>query len=147
MSFTIPGLGPVDTRGLSGTGLSGVINQAGDLVEVPGGAVDVFAHNSATGALGATPVLTIPVANPPTNFFGMEQMALHRMVSEAGGVGALFGAVCAPPFASRLCMITSLIMHKVVAYSPLCNAKSSNRIEKPVTLSHYRDIPALHLSL
>jgi len=81
LSFTIPGLNLVDTRTLSGTeltGISGQINPAGDLAfaRSNGGAVDAFTYNSATGALGITPLFTIPIANTIT-FFGMDQMALN----------------------------------------------------------------------
>jgi hypothetical protein len=62
-----------------------LITPAGDRVYVrsAGGAVDVFTYNSSTGALGASPLLTIPVApflnsdgNPVQNF-GQELIALH----------------------------------------------------------------------
>jgi hypothetical protein len=42
--------------------------------------VDVFDFNSATGALGASPLLTFPIAETPRSsfeLFGIEQMALH----------------------------------------------------------------------
>src|SRR5262249_25960747 len=73
-SFTIPGLTPVNTRTLSGFGISGVISPAGDrlfvrtdlepftspvpfplpLVCPSGATVDVFTYNAATGAIGAS---------------------------------------------------------------------------------------------
>jgi len=79
-SFTIPGLGPVDTRGLGGNGISGLINPTGDRAFVRSnfpGFVNVFGYNSTTAALSASPLLIIPVSNTIANFFGMEQMALH----------------------------------------------------------------------
>lgn len=92
-SFMIPGLAAVDARALSGTegGISGALNQAGDRVYIrsngggggeikvatiqAGGFVDAFSYNSATGALGASPLLSIPIA-PANTFYGMDQMAL-----------------------------------------------------------------------
>jgi hypothetical protein len=80
-SFTIPGLSLVDTRTLTGTvfsGISGVFSASGDeaYVRSNGGAVDVFSFDPATAALGATPLLSFPIASSNT-FFGMDQMALH----------------------------------------------------------------------
>jgi Ca2+-binding RTX toxin-like protein len=80
MSFAIPGLSAVDTRPLSGEdAFTGTINPTGNRMFVRSGgtgSIDVFDFNSATGALGASPLLTIPVAkaNP---FLGIEQIALH----------------------------------------------------------------------
>jgi Ca2+-binding RTX toxin-like protein len=93
-SFAIPGLLPIDTRPLStGTVISGTINPTGNRVFARSGgigSIDVFDFNSATGALGASPLLTIPVAeaNP---FLGIEQIALHPnggklFVSEPGAL-------------------------------------------------------------
>jgi hypothetical protein len=81
-SFTIPGLSAVNTRPLSGltSGLSGAISPSGNRVFVRSngpGSVDVFDFNSATGALGADPLLTISIADAPVFFIGMEQLALH----------------------------------------------------------------------
>jgi len=78
-SFGIPGLGAVDTRSLSGFGISGIINPAGDKVYVRSnfpGAVEVFSLNAATGQLGATPLLAISVGDAFVTYYGMEQMAL-----------------------------------------------------------------------
>jgi hypothetical protein len=77
-SFTVPGLTPVDTRALSGFGISGVINPPGDrlFVRDNGGSVNVFKYDSFTGAIGATPMFSFPIAATPT-FFGMDQMAIH----------------------------------------------------------------------
>jgi Divergent InlB B-repeat domain len=77
-SFRIPGLGLVHTRALSGDfGISGLVNSAGDraFTRDNGGFVDVFSYNSTTGALGAVPVLSIPITDTLT-FYGMDQMAL-----------------------------------------------------------------------
>ncbi len=77
-SFTIPGLTLVDTRSLSGSfGICGLINPAGDRVYARsnGGYVDVFEYNSATGEIGATPLISIPILNTQT-YYGMDQMAL-----------------------------------------------------------------------
>ena len=110
-SFAIPGLLPVDTRPLSaGTVISGTINPTGNRVFARSsgiGSIDVFDFNSATGALGASPLLTIPVAeaNP---FLGIEQIALHPngeklFVSEPGALnvydpstGALLTSITDP---------------------------------------------------
>jgi hypothetical protein len=78
-SFTIPGLGLRDTRSLSGFfGISGTVHPAGDRVFTRdnSGAVDVFDYTPSTGALGASPRLTIPIAGTAT-YFGMDQMALN----------------------------------------------------------------------
>lgn len=77
-SFTIPGLNPVDTRSLSGFGgISGVVSSIGDRIYVRADSnVDGFAFDSSTGALGATPLVTIPVTAANT-FFGVEQLALN----------------------------------------------------------------------
>jgi DNA-binding beta-propeller fold protein YncE len=79
-SFTIPGLSEVDTRTLSGsdTGISGAINPSGNRVFARSndpGSIDVFDFNSATGALGASPLLTFSVAE--AGFLGIDQIALH----------------------------------------------------------------------
>jgi Ca2+-binding RTX toxin-like protein len=80
-SFSIPGLAPVDNRNLSGTsgGSSGTINSSGNRVFARSqdpGSIDVLDFNSATGALGANPLLTIPVVDA-TSIFGLEKIALH----------------------------------------------------------------------
>ena len=81
-SFTIPGLGLVQTRALSGSfGISGLVNSAGDRAFTrdnavfDGGFIDVFSYNSTTGVLGAVPVLSIPITVTPA-YYGMDQMAL-----------------------------------------------------------------------
>jgi hypothetical protein len=78
-SFTIPGLVPVDTRNLSGAGggLSGLVRDTGDLVYIRASHsfIDVFDYDSATGALGITPVFSIPIEGA-SGFYGMDQMAL-----------------------------------------------------------------------
>jgi len=78
-SFTIPGLTPVDTRRLSGLGggVSGLVHPAGDRIYVRSsdGAVDAFTYNPITGALGATPVFSIPTASAGS-YYGIDQMAL-----------------------------------------------------------------------
>jgi hypothetical protein len=80
-SFTIPGLTPVNTRALTGTGFSGIsgeIHPAGDraFARSNGGFVDAFSYNSITGVLGAAPLFSIPIAGAPT-YYGMDQMVLH----------------------------------------------------------------------
>jgi cysteine-rich repeat protein len=76
-SFTIPGLVPVDSRSLAGPGITALVNSAGDRAFIRGGsAVAVFAFDSATAALGALPLLTIPVASAPT-YYGVDQIALN----------------------------------------------------------------------
>ena len=113
-SFTIPGLAGVDTRALARKiAFTGTINPTGNRVFVRSnnspraGSIDVFDFNSATGALGASPLLTIPVAeaNP---FLGIEQIALHPnggklFVSEPGALnvydpstGALLASITDP---------------------------------------------------
>ncbi len=94
-SFTIPGLAPVDSRTISGQEFtqSAVINAAGDRASFRStdpGSVDVFDYNSATGALGAAPLFSFPVADSPV-FLGADQMALHPnqsklYVSEPGAL-------------------------------------------------------------
>jgi Ca2+-binding RTX toxin-like protein len=78
-SFTVPGLSVVDTRPLSefDIGTSGAINLSGNRVFARSRqAVDVFDFNSATGALGASPLLTFFATEPPL-FSGADQIALH----------------------------------------------------------------------
>jgi hypothetical protein len=85
-SFTIPGLSEVDTRLPGKDVFTGAINPAGNRVfmrsNLPG-TVDIFEFNSATGALGASPLLTFPVADavlfPGDNsrIPGIDQIALH----------------------------------------------------------------------
>jgi hypothetical protein len=105
-SFTIPGLTPVDTRALSGFGISGVINPAEDrlFVRNNGASVNVFTYSSATGEIGADPLFSIPITMTQT-FFGMDQIAVHPngaklYVSQPGavnvydaGTGALLGTI------------------------------------------------------
>jgi hypothetical protein len=76
-SFTIPGLVAADAVVLPDAAISGAMNRAGTRVFIRHlSAVDAFTFVPATGALGAAPLFSIPVAG--TNaFFGMEQMALH----------------------------------------------------------------------
>lgn len=89
----IPGFLLATGRDLSGgiVGRSGAINSAGNRVFARScpqndffcsgpGKVDVFEFNSATDALGASPLLTFPTAEIPTSsfeFFGVDQLALH----------------------------------------------------------------------
>jgi Ca2+-binding RTX toxin-like protein len=82
-SFTIPGLTEVDDRFLLGaSGSAGAINMAGNRVfvrssrPIGGGKIDVFDFNSATGALGASPLLTLNIGDGPAPI-GMESIALH----------------------------------------------------------------------
>lgn len=78
-SFTIPGLGLVDERWLAAPGVSGLIHPDGSRIFTRSRVrnwVDVFTYNSATAAIGATPILSIPVGSV-LGFFGMDQMALH----------------------------------------------------------------------
>ncbi len=76
-SFTIPGLTPVDTRNLASTAISAVLNGAGDRLYVRSGVdVEVFSFDSTTGAIGATPMLTIPVTSAGT-YYGVDQLALN----------------------------------------------------------------------
>jgi Ca2+-binding RTX toxin-like protein len=76
-SFAIPGLAQVDTRSSSiGNAISCAFNLTGDRLFVRGGSIDVFDFNPATGALGASPLLTFPVAFAH-EFSGIDQIALH----------------------------------------------------------------------
>ncbi len=112
-SFTIPGMALVDTRDLSGTlGISGVIDGSRGRVYTRDngfpGFVEVFDFDTVTGALGAAPLLSIPIADDPGAFFGMDQMALHPdgsrlYVSQPNGVdifdpdsGANLGSILSP---------------------------------------------------
>jgi hypothetical protein len=80
-SFSIPGLAQVDSRSLSGNdGVSGAINPKGNRVFIRSnnpGSIDVFKFNSATGTLGASPLLTFPVADAGLSGLGIDQIALH----------------------------------------------------------------------
>ena len=103
LSFTIPGLAPVDQRALGGDlGISGVVHPAGDRVFARdnGGGVKVFAYDPITAALGVNPLLFIPALDALT-FFGMDQIALtpdgsKLYVSEAG-VLSVFDATTGEP--------------------------------------------------
>jgi len=79
-SFALPGLTPVDTRSPSGAfGISSAFDDGGDKVFVRSnnsGYVDRFAVDSASGVLGASRELSIPVLNTPT-LFGVDQVAVH----------------------------------------------------------------------
>jgi hypothetical protein len=76
-SFIIPGLHQVDIRPISGSGISGVFSSDGErfYARGNGGFIDTFLYDPATGALGAAPVFTLPVASA-TTFFGIDQLAL-----------------------------------------------------------------------
>jgi Ca2+-binding RTX toxin-like protein len=83
-SFVIPGLAEVDERFLSGaSGSTGTFNPTGNRVFVRSsrpteggiGVIEVFEFNSATGALGANPLLTFFVGDGSD--IGAEIIALH----------------------------------------------------------------------
>jgi hypothetical protein len=80
-SFTTTGgLQQVNVRRLSGgSGDSAVISPTGSRVYVRStgsvGDVDAFGFNSTTGALGATPLFTIPVSTV-TTYYGIDQLAI-----------------------------------------------------------------------
>jgi hypothetical protein len=109
-SFKVPGLTPVDTRAISGLGISGVFNREGDrfYVRNNAGSVNVFTYDEETGALGAAPLFSIPGIAPAPTFFGMDQMAIHPdrnklYVSQPGAVkifnprtGAQIGSLVSP---------------------------------------------------
>lgn len=95
-SFTVPGLHPINTVTLPGTGFgaSGVISPDGTRVFVRT-ATDVvgYRYNLSTGAIGS---MLFDVAIPTTNavFFGMEQLAVYPdgsklFVSTANAVNVL----------------------------------------------------------
>jgi Ca2+-binding RTX toxin-like protein len=112
-SFTIPGLSEVDTRPLSGVsdfGHNGTIHPSGNRVFVRSfspGLIEVFSFNSATGALGASPMLTFPVGDT-TSLGSIDDIALHPngtklFVSEFGvlnvydpNTGALLASITDP---------------------------------------------------
>jgi Ca2+-binding RTX toxin-like protein len=112
-SFTIPGLSEVDTRPLSGVsdfGHNGAIHPSGNRVFVRSfspGLIEVFSFNSATGALGASPMLTFPVGDT-TSLGSIDDIALHPngtklFVSEFGvlnvydpNTGALLASITDP---------------------------------------------------
>jgi Ca2+-binding RTX toxin-like protein len=117
-SFSIPGLGPVDSRSLSGNdGISGAINPAGNRVFMRSdnpGSIDVFDFNSATGELGASPLFTFSVESSASGFsgLGIDQIALHPnggklFVSEPNALnvydpstGALLASITDPAIVS-----------------------------------------------
>ncbi|MGH7896430.1 MAG: YncE family protein [Candidatus Binatia bacterium] len=123
-SFTIPGLAPVDTRTLTGgvRPISAVFNPSGTLVYVKGGAggagtVDVFAFDQTTGALGATPVFSIPIAATTTQPFGTDIIALNPAgtklyVSEPGALNVYNAATGA--------LITSITSADIVNPFGVC---------------------------
>jgi uncharacterized protein (TIGR03437 family) len=78
--------------------------------------VDVFSYTSATGALGASPLFTIPILDTPT-FYGMDQIALHPSgtklyVSQPGAVKVYNASTGAP--------ITTITSASIVAPSGVC---------------------------
>ena len=82
-SFVLPGLTPVSTSPLSTfSGQSGTINPAGNRVFIrsdpfqAGGTIDAFAFDSATGVIGVTPLLTIPIQGQ-WQVNGVDQLAVH----------------------------------------------------------------------
>jgi hypothetical protein len=115
-SFKVPGLTPVDTRSISGFGISGVFNPTGDrfYVRNNGGTVNVFTYNSATGGLSATPLFSISGIAATQTFFGMDQMAIDPTgkklyVSQPGAVkifnattGAPIGSLVSPDISSPI---------------------------------------------
>ena len=76
-SFRMAGLVSVDTRTLSGPGVSAVFSPAGDRVFVrdPGGSVNAFAFNATTGEMSASPLFTVYVGEAFT-FVGIDQLAI-----------------------------------------------------------------------
>ncbi|MBI3909479.1 MAG: hypothetical protein HY320_00930 [Armatimonadetes bacterium] len=113
-SFAIPWLSPIAARALTGAyGICGAVNAWGNRVygrSNSPGAVDAFAYDAATGALGATPLFTIPIANTDA-FFGIDQLALHpngrklyvpqpsALKIHDASTGALLGSITAPGIA------------------------------------------------
>ena len=81
-SFSVPGLSPVDTRTLSGAiSGAGAMHPAGDRFFVrsalgPTAFVDAFSYDSATGALGASPLFTAPAEDDLVRF-GIDSVAVH----------------------------------------------------------------------
>ncbi|MBI3910620.1 MAG: HYR domain-containing protein [Armatimonadetes bacterium] len=137
----------MDTRARTGTGtgVSGLVNPAGDRVYARShdsggltGKVDVFDYNSATGALAPAPLFTINVTAPSLffglDFFGIDQMALHPNGSKLYGSepGAL--RVCDASTGAALTSITSpnIVRPTGVALAP--NLPPTATCPAPVTV-------------
>ena len=134
-SFTIPGLAPIDSRSLASTGVAAVLNGAGDRLYVRSSvAVEVFSFNSATGAIGATPSLTIPVVST-AHYFGVDQLALNSAgtklyVSEGNAVniydttsGMLLGSITDPLIAepTGICTVPSVCGNGMLEGGEACD--------------------------
>ena len=122
-------------------GISGQINPAGSraFARSNGGAVDMFAYNSTTGALGATPLSSIPIADAPT-LFGADQMALHPngtklYVSQPGALnvydastGAPLTSITAPGISepTGVCFARSTVIQVTIDIKPGSSANTIN---------------------
>lgn len=106
-SFLINGLMQVDNRTIPGSGICGVVNPAGNTVYVrtcdfhgTNSFVIAYRFNSATGALGAAPLFSIPVA-ACTGFYGIDQMAItpdgNRLYVPEGNVLKVYSADSGAP--------------------------------------------------
>ena len=71
-SFTVAGMTSVNTRSDGILGIAGVFSPAGDRFYVrTQSAVQAYAFDSATGALGAVPIFSIPI-NSTSDFYGID---------------------------------------------------------------------------
>lgn len=78
ISFRLPGLTQVSTRGLESFGISGAFSNTGDRIYIrtSNGAITGFAFDQASGALSASPVFHAIVSATNT-LLGIDQMAVH----------------------------------------------------------------------
>jgi cysteine-rich repeat protein len=134
-SFKIPGLTPVDSRTLAAPGISAVVNATGDRVYVrSGGMVAAFTFDSTTGALGAAPLVTIPVAGAST-YYGVDQVALNntgtKLYVTAGTAvqiydstsGSPLGSITDPSLnsAAGICVVSSICGNGVLEGGEECD--------------------------
>ena len=78
LSFQVPGLAPVDSRALTGSGfgLGAAFDEGTAFVRTSGGTVDAFDFDAATGALGAAPRYSF-ASGPGLAFLGIDQLAME----------------------------------------------------------------------
>ncbi len=123
-SFTLPGLVPADQRLATGRfGVSMALSPTGDILYTRSnqrGWINAFQYDPDTGALGATPDLSISIFET-SPFFGIDQLAVHPdgekfYVSQPGSLnvydvptGNLLDSITAPGIVSPtgVCLATA----------------------------------------
>jgi hypothetical protein len=130
-SFTIPGLGAVDSQDMSGDfGISARFSPDGTRVYTRdnGGFVEAFDYDVDTASIGDAPVYSIAISDTPT-FYGMDQLDVHPngdilYVSQPGAVkaflaadGSFLGSVTGPNLfnATGVCLTRAVLNEAPVA--------------------------------